>query len=261
MLNPTSRAGRGPRDVVDRTDRLGVGLDLVAQPGDQPLVRRRHAEAEPVGPARLAHGVLDRVRLELEQDVARVDPGRVEGGVVHDLRVASLQRLPDEADPPGHRSAGDMRRTGPAVAGNVTLGMISSTQSLELRRIRGHRVQDEVLDAGVDAGLERGDHLVRRAEQVDGLEVVLAALGAHHLEEGAVLLLARLDRVVGQDQVQEVLVRDDAFVGVTAVLAVVGLELHPVAGDVLRRAGRARDPAIGAQDARLDRFHEPGQVR
>ena len=69
------------------------------------------------------------VGLQLEQLVVRVDAGRREGGIMHDLRVASLERLADEGDAPGHRSAGAMRRTGPAVAGNVTLGMISSTQA------------------------------------------------------------------------------------------------------------------------------------
>src|SRR5215204_3740784 len=60
---------------------------------------------------------------------------------------------------------------------------------LELRRIRGHGVQDELLDTGVDPGLKRGDDLVGRAEQVDRLEVVRSALAAHDLEERAVLLL------------------------------------------------------------------------
>ena len=108
------------------------------------------------------------------EDVARVDPGRVERRVVHDLRVAPLQRLADQARPGGSRADGRVggRRTGPAVAGNVTFGMISSTQSPELGRVGRHRVQDEVLDAGVDPRLERGDDLVGRPEQVDRLEVV-----------------------------------------------------------------------------------------
>ena len=56
VLKPTSRPSSRPDDVVDRTDPLGVGLDLVDQAGDEPLVRRRHAEAEPVRPARRRDG-------------------------------------------------------------------------------------------------------------------------------------------------------------------------------------------------------------
>ena len=142
-----------------------------------------------------------------------------------------------------------MRRTGPAVAGNVTVGMISSTQC---RSWAGSGVivwsTKYSTPASTRAWSEAID-LVRRPEQVDRLEVVLAALGAHHLEEGAMLLLARLDRVVGQDEVQEVLVGDEAVARIAAVLAVVGLQLAPVPGDLMRRTGRSRDPAIRAQRA------------
>ncbi len=119
----------GPDDVVDGADRRRVGLHLVDQVRDDALVRRRHAETEPVRSARVAHGGLDRLGLELEEDVAGVDPRRVERRVVHDRRMAPLQRLPDQADPAGHCQGVGGRRTGPAVTGNVTLGMISSTHS------------------------------------------------------------------------------------------------------------------------------------
>ena len=115
-------------DVVHRPDPLGIKLDLVAQARDNALVGGGHAEPEPVRPRAASTAPSTTSGLELEQLVVRIDPGRREGRVVHDLRMASSERLPDQGDPLGHRSAGAMRRTGPAVAGNVTFGMISSTQ-------------------------------------------------------------------------------------------------------------------------------------
>ncbi len=108
-----------------------VGLDLVDQPGHDRLVRRGHAEPEPrVARPGLAHGAFDRIRLQLEQDVAGVDAGRVERGVMHDLRVPPLERLAEQPDASGHRCQGvGGRRTGPAVGGNVTFGMMWSTHS------------------------------------------------------------------------------------------------------------------------------------
>src|SRR5690606_37235212 len=44
------------------------------------------------------------------------------------------------------------------------------------------------------------------------------------------------------------------------VLGEVGLQLLPVAGDVLRRAGGAGDPSFGPEDALLHRLDETGQV-
>ena len=96
--------------------------------------------------------------------------------------------------------------------------MISSDPVAELPRIGGHRVEDELLDACVDARLERRDDLVGRPEQVDRLEVVRPALAAHHLQERPMLLLAGLGRVVRQHEMQEVLVRDRELAGVLAVL-------------------------------------------
>ena len=100
---PTSRPIVLANDVVHGTDPLGVGFDGIDEAGDHPLVRRGHAEPEPAFAARFLDGRLDRLGLQLEQDVARIDPCRVERGVVHDLRVAPLERLADEADPTGHR--------------------------------------------------------------------------------------------------------------------------------------------------------------
>src|SRR6476469_2577278 len=88
---------------------------------------------------------------------------------------------------------------------------------LELRRIGRHRMEHEVLHAGVDARLERGDDLVWRAEEVDGLEVLRPALARHDLQEGGVLLLAGLLWVLGQDEMHEVLMRDDALARVATV--------------------------------------------
>src|SRR5436190_5988586 len=130
----------------------------------------------------------------------------------------------------------------------------------ELGRVRRHRVQDELLDPGVDPCLERGHDLVRRPEQVDRLEVVRTALGAHHLEERAVLLLAGLRGVVRDDEVQEVLVGDGQLGRVLAVVREVALELVPVTTDVLGRAGGAWDPAIRAERPRLDRVDELREV-
>src|SRR5439155_22577277 len=56
-----------PDDVVDRTDRLRVRLDLIDERGDDLLVRRGHAEAEPVTPASGGDRALDLVGLELPQ--------------------------------------------------------------------------------------------------------------------------------------------------------------------------------------------------
>ena len=70
----------------------------------------------------------ERKGFKLEELVACVNSGSGEGGVVHDLRMASPERLADQRDPACHRSAGARRRTGPAKAGNRTFGMISSTQ-------------------------------------------------------------------------------------------------------------------------------------
>ena len=119
----------GAHHVVHRADRGGIRLDLVAQVRDDSLVRRGHAQPQPVRTACRGDGRLDLVGVELEQDVASVDAGRVERRVVHHLRVSPSQRLPEQRDPARHRRAGDIRRTGPAVAGNVTFGMISSIQS------------------------------------------------------------------------------------------------------------------------------------
>ena len=54
VLKPMSRPSSRPDDVVHRADRRGVGLDLVDEARDDALVRRGHAEAEPVRPARRA---------------------------------------------------------------------------------------------------------------------------------------------------------------------------------------------------------------
>ena len=54
---------------------------------------------------------------------------------------------------------------------------------------------------------------------------------------------------------------DGALGWVAAMLAVVGLQLDPVAGDVVGWARRPRDPAVRTQDARLDRLDEARQVR
>ena len=129
QLDPDLEAGRvgvepdettlgRPGDVVDRPDRLRVGLHLVAQPGHDQLVRRGHAEPEPVGTARRLDGRFDLVGLQLQQDVARVDAGRVERGVVHDLRVAPPERLAEQRDAPGHASVTrpPRRRAAPATA-------------------------------------------------------------------------------------------------------------------------------------------------
>ena len=89
-VEPDQPAVVGPDDVVHGADGPRLVLDLVDEAGDDPLVRRGHPEAEPVRPARLCDRALHGVRLELEQDVPRVDAGRVERGVVHDLRVPPL---------------------------------------------------------------------------------------------------------------------------------------------------------------------------
>ncbi len=94
------------------------------------------------------------VGLQLEQLVVRVDAGRRECGVVHDLRVASLERLADEGDAPGHRQGDGGRRTGPTERreGDVRDDLVDPLS--ELVRIGRHRVQEEVLDPGVHARLQ-----------------------------------------------------------------------------------------------------------
>ena len=129
VLKPTSSPGGRPGHVVDRADGRRVGLDLVAQAGHEPLVRGRDLQAQPVRAPRRGHGRRHVRLVELQQLVARVDAGRGERGVVHDLRVAPPEGLAQERDALRHRRAGASRRTGPAVAGNVTLGMISSTHA------------------------------------------------------------------------------------------------------------------------------------
>ena len=104
-------------------------LDHVAQARDQPLVWRRDLQAEPIRAARRRDGGLHRVGLELQELVTSVDACRGERGIVHDLGMASPQRLAEQGDPAGHRGTGAARRTRPAEAGNRTFGMISSTQS------------------------------------------------------------------------------------------------------------------------------------
>ena len=122
-------AGRRPGHAVDRADGRRVGLDAVAQAGHEALVWRRHLEAQPARAARLGHGRRHGRLVQLQELVAGVDPGRRERGVMHDLRVAPPEGLAQERDPLRHRRAGAIRRTGPAVAGNVTWGMISSTHA------------------------------------------------------------------------------------------------------------------------------------
>ena len=55
--------------------------------------------------------------------------------------------------------------------------------------------------------------------------------------------------------------RDHALARIATVLAVVSSSSAPVAGDVVRRTRRARDPAVRAQGPRLHRFDEPRQIR
>jgi hypothetical protein len=118
------------RHVVHGTDAVRLGLRDVTQCGDDPLVRRGDPETEPlVRPCRRHRG-FHLVGFELAQLVSGVDPGRGEGGVVHDLRMAAPEGLAQQRDEAGHRRHGlGGRRTGPAVSGNTTLGMISSTHS------------------------------------------------------------------------------------------------------------------------------------
>ena len=60
-------------------------------------------------------------------------PGGVERRVVHDLRVPSLERLAEQRDATGHDGTATRSRfglrTGPAVGGKITFGMISSTHA------------------------------------------------------------------------------------------------------------------------------------
>src|SRR6266849_3844171 len=136
----------------------------------------------------------------------------------------------------GSRRDGDRVAVGPADGpsgrreGHVRDDL--ADPSLELDRVRGDRVQDELLDPRLDPGLERRDNLVRGPEEIDRLEVARAALAAHHLEECPVLLLACPRRVVRQHEMQEVLVGDRQLARILAVLAEVHLELVPVAPDV-----------------------------
>ena len=57
------------------------------------------------GPRAARDGRLDLVRLELHQHVPCVDAGRVERRIVHDLRVAPLERLADQRDLARHAGA------------------------------------------------------------------------------------------------------------------------------------------------------------
>ena len=156
-----------------------------------------------------------------------------------------------QRDPPGHdaiaRPRPFGRRTGPAVAGNVTFGMISSTHCWSCAGSGVIVWRMNYSTPASDPRLERGDDLVGRPEQVDRLEVVLAALGAHHLEERAVLLLAGLRRVVRQHEVQEVLVGDDALAGSRPCSRKYAWSSAQSRAISVRRAGGPRDPAIGPQ--------------
>ena len=75
------------------------------------------------------------------------------------------------------------------------------------------------------------------------------------------LLLARLRRIIGEDEVHEVLVGDEAVGRVATGLPQRDLELLPVAGDVRRRRGWSRDPAVGLDGPGLDGRDEAGDVR
>ena len=201
------------------------------------------------------------VRLvDLHQLIAAVDAGGGEGRVVHHDRVPPPERLAEQRDAAGHAAAAAILRTGPAVAGNLTLAMISSIQSWSWAGSGVIVCSTKYSTPASTRCLERGDDLVGRAEQVDRLEVLRPALGAHHLQERAVLLLARLRGVVRQHEVHEVLVRHDALARVAAVLAVVVLELAPVAGDLLGgQVGRGIQPSVRSTRALTD-SDELGQV-
>src|SRR4029079_14087432 len=132
-LDPDHRPVVGADDVVDGADHLGVAFDLIDEPGDDLLVRGGDAEPEPIFSARARDDAGHLVRLRLAKDVSAVDPARIEGGVVHDLRVPPLERLADQGDLAGHEATATRLRfgfrTGPAEAGNCTFGMISSTHA------------------------------------------------------------------------------------------------------------------------------------
>ena len=113
-------------DVVDGADLARLILDLVDESRHELLVRRCHAQPQPFGAVRISDS-LRHVRLfELEQLVAAVDPGGVEGRVEHDDRMPPPEWLAQERDAQRHAAATAILRAGPAVDGNLTLAMISS---------------------------------------------------------------------------------------------------------------------------------------
>ena len=76
----------------------------------------------------LEAGALDRQTPHTEDELY-VDPRGVKRGVVHDLRMASLQGLPDEADPAGHRRVTRLRPPGTAVAGGPVRPSVGPSRS------------------------------------------------------------------------------------------------------------------------------------
>ncbi len=132
---------------------------------------------------------------------------------------------------------------------------------VELRGGRLERVEHEVPDPGGQAFLDLAQHLGRASREVDALEVLERTPGSHDPRERLALLGKGLLRVVGRDEMQEVLVRERERGGVAPCRFEGGDDLGTVLHDLGGEARRPRDPSVGVDDAAKDRRREGRRLR